>query len=156
MPVLHLGVVEMPYAKTPGRGKAKASQITTGDVAEILEAKYHVMEVYANEQGGAVATALENSVTGAIENLMLGAPPSNNPFGEGTEAIQTAFQKFIESKAMDALGVPGVPTKASLMGVSHRFKNKRNKGKGGKTSGTARPSFDDTGLYVNSMRAWVD
>jgi hypothetical protein len=51
-------------------------------------------------------------------------------------------------KEMDRLGYPGVPTKASLDGVSHRFKNKRG--------APGRPSFSDTGLYEDSFVAWID
>lgn len=148
MPVLHLGVIDLPYVKKQGSGKKHASHVTTGDVAEFLEDEYHVMETFVNEQEGSVASLLEKSVQGTIENMLMGGPSNQDPFGEGTSKIEEAFKEFIDTKQMDKLGIPGVPTQASLDGVSHRFK--------GKKSGTARPSFQDTGLYEDSFRAWVD
>ncbi len=137
---LHLGVVELPYNKKGG--------LTTFDVANFLEARYHVMEVFYEVHKDDVATALEDGLQGTIENLMLGAPAGQNPFGTAESKIKDAFDSFITLREMEALGYPGVPTNASLKRKSARFK-----------SGTAkrvRPSFVDTGLYLNSFAAWVD
>jgi hypothetical protein len=152
--ILHLGVIEMPYeneAPTPGkrRRKAKApSGMTTGDVASILEDKYHVMEVFFQEKQQLIADQLAQSVAGTLESIMAGAPPTIDPFGEGTKKVKGLFDDFITNKEMDRLGYPGVPTKASLKGVSHRFKGKKGE--------PGRPSFVDTGLYVDNFTSWID
>ena len=138
MPVLHLGVIDVPYARRGGK--------TTGDVAEILEAKYHVMEVFYRQNDAHVARSLEKSVAGALESLLLGAPPSIDAFGAGTSRIEDRFKQFLSRREIEKLGYPGVPTGAALRGVSHRFKKKR---------GGRRPSFIDTGLYQSSFKAWV-
>jgi hypothetical protein len=153
MPVLHLGVADVPYSEPPSpvkRGhkpKVTAATETTGDVAERLEDKYHIMRVFYEQHKSDVALALEDSLAGALENLLIGAPSSVSPLGEGASKIQAAFKKFLSEKEMDRLGYPGIPTKASLMGISHRFKGKH---------GPPRPSFIDTGLYETSFKAWID
>ena len=79
-------------------------------------------------------------------DMLMGAPPRTDPFAAGTSAVEQQFKSFIGAKGLD--GDPGVPTLASLRGVSHRFKNRRG--------APGRPSFVDTGLYLNSFKAWVD
>jgi hypothetical protein len=154
--ILHLGVVDLPYAgrETPRQvkrrlkrgGKAPAGAKTTYDVAMILESKYHVMETFAHRYKDEMAAELVSALNGRMENLLMGAPLSHGPFGEAESAIKDMFSKFLENREMD--GLPGIPTKAALSGVSHRFKNKRNP--------NGRPSFIDTGLYESSARAWID
>ena len=141
MPTLHLGVIDQPY---------QTGRESTGDVAEILEAKYEVMGHFVKKHEQDIANDLENSLEGALENVLLGGPPSSDPFAAATSAIDNRFKKFLSLKEMDALGVPGVPTQASLAGYSKRFKQKQKKGRG------PRPSFIDTGLYQASFKSWVD
>jgi hypothetical protein len=146
---LHFGVLDIPYTEAPEKGSKKAASgtQTTGDVATWLEDKYHVLEIFYNQHQEEIVGALENGLAGSLENMMLGAPVNANIFGTAESEITTLFRKFIESKEMDHLGYPGVPTKASLKGVNHRLKLKK---------GPVRPSFRDTGLYEASMRAWVE
>lgn len=161
--VLHLGVVDVPYDHreplTTGqifemlkRGKrvtrsAVRGSPTTGDVAEILEAKYHVMEIFFELHQKDILDAIGQSLVDRIDQLGMGAPIDADAFGDATAEIYKLFQRFIDSKEMDALGIPGVPTKASLKGVSHRFKRKK---------GPPRPSFQDTGTYETDFASWVD
>ena len=137
---LHLGVLDVPYAEHDG--------VTTGDVAEWLEAKYHVMEIFYEENAQVVADALAESLTGSLESVIMGgrAEPTNF-FTSGTARIEQMFRDFLDNGDMEKLGYPGVPTKAALKGVNHRLKLKR---------GGRRPSFIDTGLYEASFRATVD
>jgi hypothetical protein len=141
MPVLHLGVIDQPY---------QTGRESTGDVAEILEGKYGVMDHFVKKHEQDIANDLENSLKGALENVLLGGPPSSDPFAAATSAIDNRFKKFLSSKEMDSLGVAGVPTQASLAGTSKRFKQKQKKDRG------PRPSFIDTGLYQASFKSWVD
>lgn len=168
---LHLGVVDIPYADSSyeappkkmrlggaKRGKAEAPPTkkgggakTTGDVAEILEDKYHVIEFFYEDLGGElIAGALENSVLGAIESVVLGAPvDSIRPTAEAEGEIEAAFRHFLDQREMDG-HAPGVPTAASVAGVNHRFLHPYAK------SNKSRPSFIDTGLYQANFKAWVD
>lgn len=136
---LHLGVVEMPYADVTD------SKATTGDVAEILEAKYHIMQIFVERYEQEIADALANSVAGAIENMLLGAPPTNNPFGSAENDIRALFVMFLDKEEL--AGIKGVPTKAALDGVNSRLKRRR---------GARRPSFIDTGLYRTAFMAWME
>lgn len=139
---LHLGVTDIPYAN----GKE-----TTGDVATILEAKYHVMELFVEELGhDVIGKAFEESAKNAVEDLFSGAPAASLSLTlDATEEIQTAFRIFIDQRELDGV-VPGVPTQAALKGVNHRLKRPSVKGN------PERPSFKDTGLYQASMRAWTE
>lgn len=157
--ILHFGVIDVPYV-----GRETAAQMrkrlkrgdhppagakTTGDVADILEAKYHVMEIFWELHHVEILKILTQSSEGALESILLGAPIQLDPYGEAGSKIKDMFSVFLTNKEMDKLGYPGVPTQAAKDGVSHRFKNRRNK-KG------PRPSFIDTGLYEASFKAWID
>lgn len=152
---LHLGVVDVPYAHNPElkpkqRKKRSASTMTTGDVADILEAKYHVMRIFFETHKADIAKDLESSLEGALENLLLGAPLGANAFAAAEGDVEKRFKDFLTNREMEGLGYPGVPTQAALDGVNHRLKHPYRK------SNPRRPSFVDTGLYENSFRAWVD
>lgn len=150
MPSIHLGVIELPYSHSIDLGKSKSSgkEITssTGQVAEILESKYKVMQTFFKLHEEEIIHELEDALQGSFESLLMGAPPPSNPFAAGTEKVEELFQRFLSNKEMDGLA-DGVPTKASLDGISHRFKS----GKGPKP----RPSFIDTGLYQSSFKCWA-
>ena len=138
MPVIHLGVSDIPYA---------TGDKTTGDVAEILEGKYHIMQVFYEQHKEDISADLEKSLSGSLENMMSGAPPPNKPFGTAEAAIEDRFRRFLSEAEMDKLGYPGVPTEAALRGVNHRMKINK---------GSPRPSFIDTSLYESSMVCWID
>lgn len=161
MIILHLGVIDQPYtsydagrkaANPKRRGKkappaAKKSRVvTTAQVAQWLEDRYQVMEVFYESDGG-VLPLLKESMDDAMENVLMGAPVDANPFLGATSEIQKRFKMFISNRTMETMGYPGVPTQAALMGVNSRLKMRR---------GARRPSFRDTGLYQASFMAWVD
>lgn len=137
--ILHIGVVDQPYNGPEGR--------TTGDVAEILEKKYGIMGVFAEVHGNDIADALADSMAGALDNLLMGAPIGADPFAEGCSNIDTTFRQFLSSHEIAGQGIEGVPTQAALDGVNHRLKIRK---------GAARPSFIDTGLYQASEKSWIE
>lgn len=139
---LHLGVLDVPYS---------AGKKTTGDVAELLENRYHIMELFVETEGvDSISKAFEESARNALQDLLSGAPASSLSLTQdATQEIESAFRKFIDRKELDYVE-PGVPTKASLKGVNHRLKRTNAKGN------PARPSFRDTGLYQASFRVWTD
>jgi len=157
---LHLGVVDVPYMqapKAPRRGRKRigakpkkmvAGTQTTGDIAEKLEARYHVMEHFVQlHSADVIAPALEKGLAGALETMMMGGQPTPALFASAEGIIEEGFRRMIEAKELDRLGYPGIPTRASLDGVSHRFKIKR---------GPVRPSFIDTGQYLAAFKTWAD
>ena len=169
MPVLHFGVIETPYAASSYQRVPKASKTfrrgapkpirqdaaggsntkTTGDVAQILEDKYHIFETFADVLGlDIIAASLEHSLDDAIKDIQGGAPTKGLSVTLAAEQeLETAFRIFIDQEEMD--GKPGVPTAAALKGVNHRFLHPYAK------SNPARPSFRDTGLYEASFKAWM-
>ena len=160
---LILGVLDIPYSGPPQpprkvakakKGKQKPRKAkgstplpSTGDVAQILEAKYEIMGTFSDVYQGEIAAALAHSVAGAIESLMAGAPASIDPFGTATSEIEEGFRTFLDLQEMD--GRAGVPTEAALKGVNRRMLHPYARR-------AARASFIDTGLYQNSMRAWIE
>jgi hypothetical protein len=144
---IHLGVLEVPYTDSK-------KPISTGDVAEILEKRYAVMQGFVSLHLPDIAAALERSYAGGVESLLMGAPTNDSRvllFGKAENDIEQMFRHYLDAEEiLQTFGVPGlgkVPTQAALDGVSKRFKRLR---------GPRRPSFIDSGLYQNSFRAWVD
>lgn len=148
MPTLHLGVLDVPYQAKP-KGRRSAATTTTGDVAEILEGRYHVMQTFYDQHEQEIADQLTQSLVDAAEAIMQGAPVTTDPFGGATSQIEDRFKTFLSLEEMDKLGIPGVPTEAAKEGRSSRFKKGKSKG------GAPRPSFVDTGLYLASFAAWT-
>lgn len=136
---LHLGVTEIPYSHQTGKN--------TGDIAEILEDKYHVIETFYDLHGAFIQDAVERSTAGALENLLLGGPGTLSFSAEAESEIENEFRTWLVARGMD-YQVVGVPTKASLAGFSHRFKHP-----GGQRG--SRPSFIDTGMYVTTYHVWT-
>ena len=157
MPTVYLGVTDVPYSFTDdvgkvkkGKNKGKKYASTTGDVAEILETKYGVMAAFWSRHGEEAVASLSASLQDEFEAALQGKDfSSGSAFTGGAAEVEDMFQKFLDLKEMDTMGVAGVPTAASLAGVSHRFKKPYAKR-------ASRPSFIDTGLYENSFRCWVD
>lgn len=159
---LHLGVVDIPYGASaapasnrnrPGqRPPTPPGRVSTGDVAEILEARYGVMEKFTELHGQEIANALAGAMQDQLEAFMMGGPvPGVGAMllPEGTLGeIEQSFRKMLDNRELDGR-IPGVPTGAALRGVSHRMQNPYAK-RG------ARPSFIDTGQYQATFRAWVD
>lgn len=148
---LHLGVLDHPYTEEDGE--------TTGEVAQKLEDNYSVMAFFVNAHEDFIALQLENSFSGALNDLLNGAPqrPVSDLFNGACGRIETMFRLFLDNKEMDHQ-VGGVPTQASLNGVSHRFKSKNRKtaSRKGVRANPVRPSFIDTGEYQASFKSWVE
>jgi hypothetical protein len=122
--------------------------VTTYDVAQWLETRYHIMQTFYNVNESAIAKSIEESLGGALESLMGGH--TVDPWGSATQQINSDFRDFISSKKVESVGIMNVPTFAALKGVNHRLKHPYARGN------PRRPSFRDTGLYLNSFRSWVD
>ena len=150
---LHLGVVDVAYSDA---SSSSSGAKTTGDVAEILEANYHVMQTFFELNKEKVARALADSMAASIQRLINTGERIDEraSLTAGADAkIETAFRAFIFSNEMSRLhfALTGQAlVAAAAAGVNHRLKHpcaKKNK---------PRPAFVDTGLYVSSFRAWVE
>lgn len=170
--VVHLGVVDVPYGFEPkennpkpvrpriakGKGKDKAprtgagngSQKTTGDVAEILEDQYLVMEWFWEKYGDRIVVLMEDDLAKTAQDMMDGFPVSTEPFAEAMAEAERLFREFLTSSEMEEILGAGPGTAAARKGVNHRLRHPYAKGN------PPRPPFIDTGLYQASFRAWVE
>lgn len=149
MPTIVLGMAEIAYSQEGGE-----EGVTTADVAQILEAKYGIMEHFAEAHSEDIQQALINSLEGALENLFLGAP-IGDPFSEAGQDIAKEYRHFLDEGEIEHMGIDGVPTKAALEGRSLRFKGKKVKGENGE-EGVRRVSFVDTGLMRQAATVWIE
>jgi len=164
---LHLGVLVVNYSDASGNGNTD-----TGTVAEKLESRYHIMEIFYDSRKHSIADYLAEDMSRSLERIIKGKGIAgskvanfSNKFHNISESyerssltygadqkIERDFRKFIFSNEMQklSLALTGAPiSQAAASGVNHRFKRpyaKKNK---------ARVAFVDTGLYVASMRSWV-
>ena len=98
-------------------------QETTGDVAEILEKEYGVMEVFFEAKKDKIIGAVNDSLADQIEALSQGAPL---PFGGDIylPEVESLFRDFVTTREIESITGQ---TEAARLGISHRFKNAQNK-----------------------------
>ncbi|WP_297480660.1 hypothetical protein [Ferrovum sp.] len=132
---LSLGVIDIPYPE---------EEVTTGEVAGILEAHYGVMRVFVEEYEDKITQAVEEKMLGLIQNVKLGGPPPTDDID--FPEIEKDFREYLDRSEWEKIS--GKPTKAALLGISKRKKSL--------SYGERRPSFIDTGLYQKSMRVWTE
>jgi hypothetical protein len=138
---LHLGVADIAYTHDK-------STTTTGEVAQHLEDKYHVMRVFLEENEEFIGDKMAQSISNAIQLIGKGRPAPKNPLIGSQDAIQARFRQFLDSGEMEKIMPATQPIAAAQAGVNHRKKHpyaKENK---------SRRAFIDTGLYRSSFRAW--
>lgn len=139
---LHLGVVDVAYS---GEDGAK----TTGEVAEILEDKYHIMRIFYELNEQFIADKIADALGGALESLAQGKPYSPAMLKPALPKVDERFRDFLDRDEISKLMPASQQIIAAQKGVSHRKKQpyaKKNK---------PRPAFVDTGLYQASERSWM-
>jgi hypothetical protein len=141
MTTIKLGVWDVPYEDG---GK------TTGDIADILEAEYHVMEHFVQMHGQEIVDGFTASMLTGLEDLLSGDAASSEPFLDAQNKTYDLFQTFIDAREMDGLGYPGIPTEAAMKGVNHRLLHPYAKGN------PVRPSMKDTGTYMQSFGTEIE
>ncbi|HXS04809.1 MAG TPA: hypothetical protein VN731_10055 [Rhodanobacter sp.] len=139
---LKFGVVDVAYSDA---GKVT----TTGDVAEYLEERYHVMRSFLELNEEDIGQILVDQVAGAIENIAMGGGAQKDFLAPAMGKIEERFRNFLDSGEMARLLPETQQIAAAQQGVNTRKKAKKNKG------GKPRQAFVDTGLYQASFRAWV-
>lgn len=139
MPTLHLGVQDMAYSDPEAKGA-----VTTGEVAEFLEKKYHVMEVFYELYQKKIAEHLADAMSERIESILQGNPdPGLRSFDVG--GIERMFRNYLSADEWKI--VSGQRIAAAEKGVSLRKKAKKR---------GPRPAFIDTGLYQRTFKSWMD
>lgn len=165
MASLVFGVLEVAYSDAHNPNNPKAGATTTGEVAEILERQYGVMQTFYDLRKGRIAEYLADGMASALQDLVSGRSTIRSAmrFGTGSamygaaQRIEHEFRAFLDANEMNKISValagsgilnPNISA-AAAAGVNHRKKHpyaKKNR---------ARPAFIDTGLYRSSFRALV-
>jgi hypothetical protein len=141
---INLGVLDVPYVEGGN---------TTGDVAEILEAHYGIMQLFAEElHSKELQEGIENALQDRLDNYIMQVPgfeDLSSLFPEGSlSSVEEVFRRMLDQRELDGRA-PGVPTEASLRGVNHRLLHPYAK------SNPPRVSFVDTGQYQANVRVWI-
>lgn len=151
--VLHLGVLDQPYA-TPGKRSQKV--MTTFEVAKILERNYGLFSLFWQAHGADAAEDMGEALKASFEAMLMGQ--AIHPYCSAMSKIEHRFRQFLSNREIERMqfaprtriadhALLQIPTKAALKGIRHRH---------GKVSGgSRRPSFIDSGLLQTSFRAWT-
>ncbi len=137
---LSLGVEDFAYSDPDAPGA-----VTTHQVAEILEAKYHVMEVFYELRKRKIAEDIGKKLSGTIKSIAQGKPVKQALNDVHLSAVEEMFKDYLSADEWQQ--VSGKVIMAARMGVTHR--------KGKKRRGSPRPAFIDTGTYQQSFRAML-
>jgi hypothetical protein len=121
---LHFGFEDFAYPD----GK------TTIQISEVLEAKYHIVEHFFSHYDQEIADIVTEAIHSEEHDL--------------SEVVEL-FHQFLESREIERLGIPGVPTKAAKKGIKIKAGHRR-------AGITSRPSFVELGLYKDSFRVWLE
>jgi hypothetical protein len=123
--------------------------MTARDVAKVLEERYKIVETFYQLEEEFITELLEESFAEEIENVMMERRVSRKGLSDkSTDKIQAKFIDNLRRRRYDGM-IPGVPTLASVRGVSHLYAQPY-------AQRGSRPSFIDTGNYANSFRVWVE
>jgi hypothetical protein len=162
---LQLGFEDIPYAqrysaespilasikKRVARKQTQAQQSygqgkTSGEVAAEIEKKYSLVEVFYGLEEDFVIQNFEESYANSLDLGMWG---QSWDVAWDPSPLEGKFRRSLSQRRFDGI-IKGVPTKASLAGVSHLRRDPFKKG------ASQRPSFINTGLYQRSFRAWTE
>jgi len=126
--------------------QAYGANKTVGQVAEELEKRFSIVETFFNLEENFIVDSFEGAYRNALDLGMSGA--SWDVAWDPSLTLPPKFRRSLSTQRFDGL-IRGVPTKASLAGVSHlRAKPYAPR--------PPRPSFVDTSLYMRSFKAWTE
>ncbi len=135
---VQLGVNEAAYTDEEGA-------TTTGEVAEILEAKYDVMGVFID----AHMDKIKDDVTGTYALFLKRYLKTGETWGGmkefPLEKIDAAFRDYLDRDEWQK--ITGRTIRAAKLGLSSRKKDGSYQ--------VGRPAFIDTGLYKRSFRTFL-
>jgi hypothetical protein len=132
-----------PWQALPGT-------MSTGDIAEVLEKRYHIFETFVKLNGDLIKEAVGEALRGRLENALMGAPdpdPGKLIPDMWLSRIEERFKEFLDRRELDGQ-VAGVPTQAAQKGVNMRLAHPYRKGN------SPRPSFISSGQYQANARVW--
>lgn len=140
MTTLHFGVVDVGYTGEQGA-------TTTGDVAQFLEDRYHVMRTFLELKEDQIARVLVDQVAGAIESIAQGNRLPRPDWKPSMGKIDRMFRDFLDAGELQHLLPKSQKVSEETLRTSSRKKVMKQD--------EARQAFIDTGHYQASFRAWV-
>ena len=143
---LALGVVDLLYSDSHGSSSGAQS---TGAVAEILESRYHVLEIFYELNQDFIAEQMAQAMEDEIDDLVNGKPPSSDPLYGAHQRIEARFRAWLDSNEIQTILPLKLQVNAAKVGKNSRKKSGKNKG------GQERAAFVDTGQYQSAFRAWL-
>ena len=139
---LQLGVYDIMYKDAKPSKDGTRGPTTTGDVAEILESNYHIMETFYELRKKEITEALAKVMVEAAETQ------TTADFRDVESNIKNKFHAYLQSGEWQVTS--GVIVQAALDGKRSKFIGSKTSKKKG-----ARPAFLDTGQYSNAFLAKV-
>lgn len=139
---LNLGVVDVGYTGESGAA-------STGDVAQILEDRYHIMRVFYEANEEFISEAIANDMSGSIESMLQGAPASSFNLATAMSKIEARFREWLDSGELQRMLPQHLAVSSDTLSRSSRRKS------GQMPEGQQRQAFIDTGLFQASFRAWL-
>lgn len=159
---IHMGFINTPYtaenkiapisaARSEAariRQRSFSKTMTAKKVANILEAKYGIVDVFNEVYEEEITSLVHENFKQVAEKVLARKGETTRLMKDlmkpSSKKIEQMFKQFLDMEEMNGL-VPGVPTKAS-----HGKLRKRGR--------TIRPypSFERTGIYKASFRCWID
>jgi len=141
---LELGVQDIFYADG-------GESTSTGDVAEILENKYHIMRSFFEVKEEQINEEIAEFFAGLVESLAMGMPMESAFTRLQTgifDKIERMFRNFLDAEEMNQILPSHMHSQAAKDGIRTRMKAKKKEG--------PRAAFVDTGMYQASFRAWLE
>ena len=125
----------------------------TLDVANHLEQNYDLFSTFANEKRQQIADHLSDGLEQAIARIIAGQAYKRE-LNNTVAVIGKDLRNWITTKEAEGALAPGkgkypVPTQAALDGKSKKRKYPYAKG-------NRRPSFIDSGIFVGSIKSWIE
>jgi hypothetical protein len=146
-----LGVDDVPYqdvySPITKRKLTQPRNMTTGQVAEILENHYSIMDTFFTANEDFIQEQLSPFLEEELVSLLTKKGNPKRDLQRAFAAIKRRFQDALANREFD--GIEGVPTEAAMLGWGRRNLT-RTSGRGD------RPSFIDTGLYRQHFSVWLE
>jgi hypothetical protein len=139
----------LAVGRKPGTHSTYGQGKTSSQVAKELEATYGIVDTFYQMTEDDIIEVIEEGFLEEIEGYALAGRMHRKGISDRfTRQVEQKFRQSLKDRRFDGV-INGVPTSASLRGVSHlKIHAFAKRG--------SRPSFIDTGTYMKSFRAWVE
>lgn len=159
---IHMGFINTPYStqakaapvKFAGleerrvRARSFPKTMTAQKVANILEAKYGIVETFNEVYNDEITSLVHENFKQVAEKILARKGETtqlmHSLMKPSSKKIERMFKQFLDGEEMNGM-IPGVPTKASGGKIRKRGRTIR-----------PYPSFERTGIYKASFRCWID